>query len=67
MSETTGADTYNYTTFIGDDDFLAFRSALPVGSSAPSVPVVDIDSGETSQLSEYWNGQDLVIEFGSLT
>ena len=25
--------TYNYAEFIGDDDFLAFRTALPVGSA----------------------------------
>ena len=60
-------DTYNYATFVGDDDFLAFRSALPVGSVAPDAAVTVAATGEPAQLSEYWRDGDLVIEFGSLT
>ncbi len=59
--------TYNYAEFIGDDDFLAFRTALPVGSPAPDARVTVAASGEPTRLSEYWRDADLVIEFGSLT
>jgi hypothetical protein len=58
---------YNYTEFIGDDDFLAFRTALPVGSAAPDVAVTVAATGEPAHLSDYWRNTDLVIEFGSLT
>ena len=37
--------TYNYATFVGDDDFLAFRTALPVGSPAPDIEVIALDTG----------------------
>ncbi len=60
-------DAYNYARFVGDDDFLAFRTALPVGSKAPDVPVVVAATGESAQLSDYWRDRDLLIEFGSLT
>jgi hypothetical protein len=59
--------TYNYAEFIGDDDFLAFRAALPVGSTAPDVAVTLAATGEPGRLSDYWRDADLVIEFGSLT
>jgi hypothetical protein len=26
---------YNYSVFVGSEEFLAFRTLLPVGSSAP--------------------------------
>ena len=65
MDEATTA--YNYETFEGTDDFLAFRTALPVGSPAPDGAVTDAGSGETFRLSDFWRRQDLVIEFGSLT
>jgi hypothetical protein len=58
---------YNYAEFIGDDDFLAFRTALPVGSDAPDVAVTLAATGEPGRLSDYWRDTDLVIEFGSLT
>ena len=58
---------YNYAEFIGDDDFLAFRTALPVGSDAPDVTVTVTATGEAARLSDYWRNTDLVIEFGSLT
>ena len=58
---------YNYDTFVGDDDLLAFRTALPVGSSAPDAEVIALDSGVPVRLCDYWRGQDLLIEFGSLT
>jgi hypothetical protein len=60
-------ETYNYATFEGTDDFLAFRTALPVGSAAPDVAAIDVTSGETVRLGDYWRRGDLLIEFGSLT
>ena len=67
--DATGENTsmYNYAEFIGDDDFLAFRTTLPVGAPAPDVRVTVAASGEPTHLSEYWRDADLVIEFGSLT
>jgi hypothetical protein len=62
-----GAGTYNYAEFIGDDDFLAFRTALPVGSAAPDVAITVAATGMPGRLSDYWRETDVVIEFGSLT
>ena len=67
MGEQDTVHTYNYTEFIGDDDFLAFRTALPVGNVAPDVAVTVAATGEPGRLSDYWRDTDLVIEFGSLT
>lgn len=58
---------YNYAEFVGDDDFLAFRSVLPVGSVAPDAAVTVAGTGEAAPLGDYWRDGDLVIEFGSLT
>ena len=58
---------YNYASFVGDDDFLAFRSVLPVGSVAPDAAVAVAATGEQSRLSGCWRDVDLGIEFGSLT
>jgi hypothetical protein len=65
--ESNAVIRYNYAEFAGDDDFLAFRSILPVGSAAPDVAVTVAASGEAARLSDYWRDSDLVIEFGSLT
>ena len=62
-----GVDSYNYATFEGTDDFLAFRTALPVGSPAPDAEVIDLGTGEPVRLASYWQRQDVLIEFGSLT
>ena len=67
MDEQHAIRTYNYTEFVGDDDFLAFRTAVPVGSAAPDVAVTVTATGEPGRLSDYWRDADLVIEFGSLT
>ena len=67
MEEQDVIGAYNYAEFIGDDDFLAFRTALPVGSDAPDVTVTVAATGEAARLSDYWRNTDLVIEFGSLT
>lgn len=61
------ADRYNYATFEGTDDFLAFRTALPVGSAAPDVSALLADDGRPVRLSDYWRDGDVLIEFGSLT
>jgi hypothetical protein len=58
---------YNYRTFVGDDDFLAFRTALPVGSMAPDFAVTVAATAEPARLSDFWRERDLLIEFGSLT
>ncbi len=67
MSDQRAIEDYNYATFDGTDDFLAFRTALPVGTAAPDVAVVRADTGESVQLSDFWRDQHLLIEFGSLT
>ena len=60
-------EAYNYAAFEGTDDFLAFRTSLPVGSAAPDVAVTVADSGEPARLGDFWRDRDLLIEFGSLT
>ena len=67
MDDQDVIDAYNYAEFIGDDDFLAFRTALPVGSAAPDVTVTVAATSEPVLLSDYWRNTDVVIEFGSLT
>ena len=67
MTDPAEIERYNYATFNGDDDFLAFRTALPVGSKAPDIPVVDAVTREQAILSDFWQEHDLLIEFGSLT
>lgn len=67
MTDPAAVETYNYATFEGTDDFLAFRTALPVGSVAPDCEVVVAGSGEVVRLSRFWRAHDLLIEFGSLT
>ena len=67
MSDQRAIEAYNYEAFDGTDDFLAFRTALPVGTAAPDVAVVRADTGESVQLSDFWRDNHLLIEFGSLT
>jgi hypothetical protein len=66
MDEQDAIRAYNYAEFIGDD-FLAFRTALPVGDAAPDVAVRVAATGQPGRLSDYWRDTDLVIDFGSLT
>jgi hypothetical protein len=63
----TPPNPYNYERFLGDDDFLAFRRALPIGSRAPDGRVIEVATGQERALSEFWHRSDVVIEFGSLT
>ena len=60
---------YNYATFEAseEDVFPGFRNALPVGSAAPDAVVTVAGTRQQANLSEFWRGRDLVIEFGSLT
>ena len=67
MDDRRGSEAYNYAVFEGTDDFLAFRTALPVGSPAPDVDVTLADDGAAARLSDFWRDRDLVVEFGSLT
>lgn len=67
MTDVHATSEYNYPVFEGTDDFLAFRTALPIGSLAPDGEVVIAATGQRSRLSEFWRGHDLLIEFGSLT
>lgn len=67
MTSVDDIKAYNYARFEGTDDFLAFRTALPVGSAAPDFPVIDAATGQAGRLSDYWRDRDLLIEFGSIT
>jgi hypothetical protein len=69
MDERPKIESYNYATFEASEEavFPGFRTALPVGSAAPDVAVTVADTGQRVRLSDYWQGRDLVIEFGSLT
>lgn len=59
---------YNYTVFEGKEDFVGFREGtLRVGSKAPDCDVIVAQTGERLRLSDFWQEQDLLIEFGSLT
>ena len=59
---------YNYASFQGgESDFLAFRSGLQVGAAAPDFTATRLDTGQPAQLRDYWQEQDLLVEFGSLT
>ncbi len=67
MAHMSATGEYNYPVFEGTDDFLAFRTALPIGSITPDGEVVIAATGQRTRLSEFWRGRDLLIEFGSLT
>jgi hypothetical protein len=42
MGKVSEMDAYHYANFVGDDDFLAFRSVLPVGSVAPDAAALEL-------------------------
>ncbi len=67
MNDQRAIEAYNYAAFDGTDDFLAFRTALTVGTPAPDLVAVLADTGETVQLSDFWRDHHLLVEFGSLT
>ena len=68
VTQQTALELYNYAGFQGgESDFQAFRSKLPVGSSAPDFSATLLQTGEPAQLSDFWQDGDVVVEFGSLT
>ncbi len=70
MAIDTAVETYNYANFgpvSSASDFAKFREHMKVGDKAPDFPATLLVTGETVQLSSYWEDQDLLVEFGSLT
>ena len=67
MSNSDELKQYNYSVFVGSEDFMDFRTLVPVGSSAPDLQATLLDSGLPIKLSEYWKKSDVLIEFGSFT
>ncbi|MBI2089470.1 MAG: hypothetical protein HYT78_12135 [Deltaproteobacteria bacterium] len=67
MTNQTEVEEYNYSVFVGSEEFVSFRTLLPVGSSAPDFQATLLETGQPMKLSEYWKKRDVLIEFGSLT
>ncbi len=67
MSTQAEVEAYNYAEFVGTDNFMSFRTILPVGSQAPDFPATLATTGREVRLSDYWQDRDLLVEFGSLT
>ena len=67
MLKQSEIEVYNYAEFAATSDFLAFRTELPVGSPAPDFTATLLETGRPVQISRFWQEQDLLIEFGSLT
>ena len=67
MPNRTEVEKYNYSVFVGSENFMDFRTLLPVGSSAPDFDAVLLETGLPVKLSEYWKRNDVLIEFGSFT
>ena len=67
MTEGADVEGYNYSVFVGSEDFMDFRTLVPVGSSAPDFQATLLETGLPVNLSEYWKKSDVLIEFGSFT
>jgi hypothetical protein len=67
MANQAEIEQYNYSVFVGSEEFVAFRTLLPVGSSALDFQATLLESGRPIRVSEYWKKGDVLIEFGSLT
>ncbi len=67
MADRTEVESYNYPVFVGSENFMDFRTLLPVGSSAPDFDAVLLETARPVKLSEYWKRNDVLIEFGSFT
>jgi hypothetical protein len=67
MTHIDDIERYNYSVFVGSENFMDFRTVLPVGSSAPDFEATLLETGEPVKLSEYWKKSDVLIEFGSFT
>lgn len=67
MPDQKEIEEYNYEEFVGSEDFLAFRTVRSVGTSAPDIEAVLLDTKQRVRLSDYWKKDDVLVEFGSLT
>ena len=67
FTDRTTVEAYNYSEFVGSEEFLAFRDICQVGTSAPDFETLRLDDNEKVKLSDYWKKSDIVLEFGSLT
>ena len=68
MATQTEVELYNYEHFQGTaSNFVDFRTHLPVGSQAPDFTGTSLDTGARTNLSEFWQEKDLLLEFGSIT
>ena len=67
MANIDDIEGYNYAVFVGSENFMDFRTLLPVGSSAPDFEATLLESCQPVKLSEYWKKNDVLIEFGSFT
>lgn len=67
MDQLNEVESYNYSVFVGSEDFMDFRTLLPVGSPAPDFQATLLDTGLPTKLSDYWKRNDVLVEFGSFT
>jgi hypothetical protein len=67
MTNIDDSKSYNYTVFVGSENFMDFRTVLPVGSSAPDLQAMLLETGEPVKLSDCWKKDDVLVEFGSFT
>lgn len=67
MATQAEIEEYNYGVFVGTDEYMAFRTLLPVGSIAADFQTTLLETGQPVKLSDYWKKSDVLIEFGSLT
>lgn len=67
MANQAEIEEYNYSVFVGSEEFLSFRTLLPVGSPAPDIQATLLETGQSVRLSEYWKKSDVLVEFGSFT
>ena len=67
MTASDELGNYNYSVFLGSENFMDFRTLLPVGSLAPDFPATLLESGLPVKFSDYWKKSDVLIEFGSFT
>jgi len=53
MTDQAEIENYNYSVFVGSEQFMDFRTLLPVGSSGPDFEAPLLENGQTVRLSEY--------------
>ena len=61
---------YNYESFPLDmqqSDFAAFPDFASAGDKAPDGELIDVATGQTVRLSDYWSDGPVMVEFGSIT